>query len=342
MVPAAVRPPESKLAMAVSFRLDLIKRPRQDEASVPVFVIVRNERYFLPHFLAHYRALGVRNFWFLDDHSTDGTRELLAAEDDCGIVASDRRFGEKLDGLRFSTWVRRLVPERLFPGRWVLCVDCDEFLVLPGPFTSIDALAAALDHDGLESARAVMLDFFPRTLAELREADPAASPFAVCPHFDPLSSLEWRDREPRPRTMPLEGVRPRMLTELLRRSASPPEWLGEYTHALIHKTPLLRWGRGVRMRCPHEATVPPSDRVQLTLAHFKFYPGYEERIRAALESGGYFNASIEYRFLAAACAVLGAWDLRGPATRRYTGPEALASCSMLYSRLSAARLRLDS
>lgn len=302
---------------------------------MPLFAIVRNERYFLPHFLAHYRGLGVRNFWFLDDHSTDGTRELLLAQDDCGVVASDRRFGDKLDGLRFSTWVRRLVPERLFPGRWVLCVDCDEFLVLPAACPSVDALAATLDRNGLDSARAVMLDFFPRSLADLTAADPTAAPFALCPHFDPLPSLDWRDRESRPRTVPLEGVRPRMLAELLKRVPAPPAWLASYKHALVHKAPLLRWRPGVRMRCPHEATVPPSDRVQLVLAHFKFYPGYEERIRAAVTSGNYFDTSIEYRFLADACTALDSWDLRGPGTRSYTGPDALAATGMLYSRLTA-------
>jgi len=39
--------------MAVSFRLDVIARPREEHPAVPVFAIVRNERYFLPHFLAH-------------------------------------------------------------------------------------------------------------------------------------------------------------------------------------------------------------------------------------------------------------------------------------------------
>ena len=322
--------------MAVSFQLDVIARPREQHPAVPVFAIVRNERYFLPHFLAHYRALGVRNFWFLDDHSTDGTRDLLVAQEDCGVVASDRRFGDRIDGLRFSTWVRRLVPERLFPNRWVLCVDCDEFLVLPSAYPSIDALAATLGRHGLASARAVMLDFFPPHLGDLAAADPAAAPFGLCPYFDPLSSLDWRDGEPRPRTVPADGGRPRMLVELLKRSPTPPAWLASYKHALVHKAPLLHWRPGVRMRCPHEATVPPSAHVQLVLAHFKFYPGYEERIRAAVASGSYFDTSIEYRFLADACAMLGTWDLRGPGTRQYTGPEALAASGMLCSRLPPA------
>jgi hypothetical protein len=326
--------------MAVSFRLDVIARPREDHPAVPVFAIVRNERYFLPHFLAHYRALGVRNFWFLDDHSTDGTRELLASQPDCGVVASDRRFGDKLDGLRFSTWVRRLVPEKLFPGRWVLGVDCDEFLVLPPSFDSVDALAAALERHGLGSARAVMIDFFPRSLDDLAAADAAVAPFELCPYFDPLVSLDWRDREPRPRAVPLEGVRPRMLGELLKRVPTPPAWLASYKHALVHKSPLVHWQPGVRMRCPHEATLPPSDRVQLVLAHFKFYPGYDERIRAAVASGSYFDASIEYRFLAEACAALEACDLRGPASLRYDGPASLVASGMLFSRLPPAIGRL--
>ena len=208
--------------------------------------------------------------------------------------------------------------------------------LMPKSEPIFDALAAALDRHGLGSARAVMLDFFPRSLADLAGADPAAAPFELCSYLDPLVSLDWRDREPRPRAVPLEGVRPRMLGELLKRVPTPPAWLASYKHALVHKAPLLHWQPGVRMRCPHEATLPPSDRVQLVLAHFKFYPGYDERIRAAVASGSYFDASIEYRFLAEACAALEACDLRGPASLRYDGPASLVASGMLFSRLPPA------
>ncbi len=53
-----------------------------------MFSVVRNEMYFLPHFLQHYRTLGVRDFWFLDDRSEDGTREFLLAQSDCGVMPS--------------------------------------------------------------------------------------------------------------------------------------------------------------------------------------------------------------------------------------------------------------
>ena len=43
---------------------------------------LRNERVRLPYFLRYYRNLGVGHFLFVDNDSDDGTRELLAKQED--------------------------------------------------------------------------------------------------------------------------------------------------------------------------------------------------------------------------------------------------------------------
>ena len=56
--------------------------------------VVKNEMFFLPAFLAHYRALGVRRFVFLDDRSTGGTRQYLLEQPEGMVLGSGRRFGD--------------------------------------------------------------------------------------------------------------------------------------------------------------------------------------------------------------------------------------------------------
>ena len=79
----------------------------------------------------------------------------------------------------------------------------------------------------------------------------------------------------------------------------------------------------------------PSDRVQLALAHFKFYPGYRERIADALRTNAYWQDSTEYRFLDLAVRALADWPLPGPRSRRFRSAEDLEQAGLLFSRLGA-------
>src|SRR5690606_19203103 len=76
--------------------LELRHNPMLGRHAMTMCCIARNESFFLDAFLAHYRALGVERFIVLDDRSTDGSLEFLAAEPDVMIVGSDLRYGEDI------------------------------------------------------------------------------------------------------------------------------------------------------------------------------------------------------------------------------------------------------
>jgi len=57
-----------------------IVRGRPDESKHSLYAILRNESFFIQAFLNHYRSLGVQQFLILDDHSNDGTAELLCPQ----------------------------------------------------------------------------------------------------------------------------------------------------------------------------------------------------------------------------------------------------------------------
>jgi hypothetical protein len=301
-----------------------------------LFAIVRNEMYFLPHLLSHYRALGIEEFVFLDDRSDDGSFEFLMAQHDCTVLTANVSFGDRVgpQNRRFGTAVRTIVPRQLLRHRWVLTVDADEFMVLPPGFETVQQLAGALERNGLPSARALMLDFFPATLAELEAVPRGTGPFDACPFFDAYTSVDWPGGTNDPKRAYLtESVRPRMLAELQRRGTPLGNLLDDYGHASLHKVPLLFWGDETRVNTTHHADRPPTDRIQLALAHFKFYPGYAARIADALASKAHWLNSSEYRFLDIAMRELQGWPLQGPRSRRYEGPQQLVEAGLLYSRL---------
>jgi hypothetical protein len=319
----------------VEVRFSILKRPDAGRSRVPVFAVVRNEMYFLPHFLRHYRDLGVREFWFLDDRSTDGTRDFLLAQPDCGTIEANLAFGDRVGHLRFGEATKTLVPRALLQGRWVLTVDADEFLLLPQAFASIDVLVAALERAGLKVARASMIDFFPDTLRALSDASQDSNPFALCPNFDAWETLDWPDGARAPRNMSLhDGVRPRMFARLLETTTELRMLSQSYKFPSMFKVPLLYWEARTEMYSPHHSSASPSDRIQLALAHFKFYPGYTARIADALRTKAYWQESIEYRFLDVAARELLDWPLSGPRSRRFNSPRDAEEAGLVFSHIT--------
>jgi hypothetical protein len=226
------------------------------------------------------------------------------------------------------------VPRRMLMGRWVLTVDADEFLVLPPPFATVEELAAKLDEAGLASARALMLDFFPERLRDIEGAALQADPFELCPSFDAYSSVNWPSDTYEPDVDYLaESVRPRMLAQLKARGVPLGDLMDQYKHASLHKVPLVKWTEPTRMLTSHRPDKPASDRVQMALAHFKFYPGYAARIAGALSTQAYYLQSSEYRFLDIATRELSDWPLAGPQSRQFRSAQDLVDAGLIYSRI---------
>lgn len=97
-----------------------------EEDECIVVCLVRNGGEHLPSFLAHYRALGVRRFVFVDNGSEDGSRTLLESQPDTTVYES------KLPHKHYENELRRLIIERHCQRRWCLNVDIDELFDYPG------------------------------------------------------------------------------------------------------------------------------------------------------------------------------------------------------------------
>lgn len=312
---------------------EVIKRPNSSDNKLVVFAIVKDEMYFLPHFLAHYRRLGAKEFWFLDDNSTDGTREFIAQTPDCGLLLSNYTFSDQVQGRRFVVALRNAVPEKLFLNRWVLTVDADEFLIMPPEFTSLEQLLTRMEANKLSLSRALMVDFYPRKLSDLDGVSYGQSPFMLSQYFDTLSSLRWEDGEPAPQELSYgDSVRPRMFLELQRRGKDLKD--SSYRVANLNKVPLIYWQEGTNMVSVHRCNRGASAKIQLALAHFKFYPGYLGKIQQALRTKAYWNGSIEYQFLAMAASELADWQLTTSGSKRFVNPESMEKADVIWSRLS--------
>ena len=294
-----------------------------------LFCRVKNEDYFLGHFLNHYRKLGVEHFYFADDQSDDGTREYLLAQPDCTVIEAEFSFSEEVEGMKGKDWVMRAVPERMIGDGWTISVDADEFMVLPEGYSTIGDLTRDLEKRGEISCVGVMVDFYPRTLGH-RFVDRALDPFEAFPFFDVGPYFIWKQGEIHP--LPLHaGVRHRINEWMFERDG-PKVWK-TYRPTMLHKVPLIQWGRGMlpNPKHRHSSDTPPYTGTQVALAHFKFYPDLDLKIREGLESKFYHGQSFYYRLLNHYLPLFEKRSLIGLPTRRYRGPEDLTRANLLFA-----------
>lgn len=292
--------------------LEIRHNPLLGRHAMTLCCIARNESFFLGAFLEHYRALGVDRFIVLDDRSTDGSFERLAAEPDVMLVSSDLRYGEDIDYLPamraqvYETRAVRLWRDQLMNGfclgQWAVVADTDEFLSLPEGMRLPD-LAARLEREGVEAVWGTMVDMYPERVSDLLDV-PAEAAFSLEGpwYFDGRRHLRPRDETSIPRGT-YAGSRARLLAETgllpqgsvlqrLRRR------LTGYRYApsdMLYKVPLLSWRKGDVFRNCHTVSKPVSTRYMLPIMHFKFTADLPRKIDFAIETGGYNRASRSYR-----------------------------------------------
>jgi Glycosyl transferase family 2 len=309
-------------------RLQFLKRARA-KPGVLCFTMVYNEEWFLPRFLDHYRALGISHFAFYDDGSTDSTRELLMAQDDCTVItAADP---ETPHGVAVQTDLINGVPEMLSQGSWSISVDADEFLLLPTLFKSIDEVVVYLEKRKEECALAPMIDFYPDKLADRFFGE--KSLFEGCPWFDVDSPLQRVPDKPQPRMIPA-GVRVRLLTKIMRRHPELVEAIyGEevYRYAKLWKVPLLKTGSDTFRIGPHNVDTRPPEFIQLALAHFKFYPELDRRIEESLARNVHYLGAVEYRFLKMCLELFADESLLFRRSKYYRSPQDLEDAKLMWA-----------
>jgi hypothetical protein len=282
---------------------------------IRAFSVCRNERLRLPAFLKYHRGLGVDQFFIIDNDSTDGTSEYLAAQPDVRVFRATNRFGEARQG---TDWLNALLAE-FGVGFWCVTADIDELLMYPGSEqASLRTLTAYLEQHGYEALSCLLLDLYPT--GPLKECSYSRGDdfLDVAPFFD-VGPYQRTPSDLCPGVLIRGGMRERMFypefrarglgakihdamlyrvvfrTPVLRdmpwlrarRRPSPP---------CLTKVPLIRWDQKSKyLSCTHWVSrkiVAPETGV---LLHFKFLHDFHARAVQEAARGEHFDEAAEYR-----------------------------------------------
>ncbi|GJD52774.1 hypothetical protein OPKNFCMD_5541 [Methylobacterium crusticola] len=245
---------------------------------VPVVSPVRNEIGLLPHFLRHYRGLGVTTFLFIDNGSTDGSLEYLRAQPDCHLFQCLDSYREAAYGM---AWVNRVLAEHC-EDRWSVVVDCDELLVY-GECESVDlaTFCAGVQAKGFDTVAGAMIDMYPggsflaSTLAPDDDLTEVMGYFDSEYLFRPWPRRPW-DRPSRQFDLQvIGGPRLRLLSSLAaeRRRGALHYTLCNQVDRFIYRVP-LSWVSTVAALWPSELPAQQKRPINLVRKGFRFYEGH--------------------------------------------------------------------
>ncbi len=146
-----------------------------------VFCRVRNAMPRMDFFHAHYKALGVDHFVFIDNGSTDGFADWAADRQDVSVWHTDK--SHKAAG--FGAYWYNYLLGRIGRGRLCVTVGPDEMLVYPFMETrSLKDLGQFMRETGQAGMGALTLDAYGDRPAAETVLEPGQNPFDLCPFFD--------------------------------------------------------------------------------------------------------------------------------------------------------------
>jgi len=284
--------------------------PDASRAEIRLFTVIRNELWRLPWFVDHYRALGVERFFFVDNDSTDGSREWLLTQPDVYVFHTTTPYALGRSGM---VWVNDLVARYGRHG-WNLYVDVDEALVFDDvEHHDLRDLTTYMERKGHDMAAGQMVDMFAMGDVTLPSDGFESDFIGNYPFFD--RSYERTPTAQCPYFFTSGGIR---------RLA--------HTGENQTKTPLIRGGRNIQfLSSSHIVTPGVVSDVSVALLHFKLAGDY----RKEFHDDGSSNDRVgecKLRYLAYAEffeSWAGTEDAVGVDTIRYSSSRSLVDAGLL-------------
>lgn len=258
--------------------------------AILVFVTLRNERVRLPWFLDYYRRMGVDHFLCVDNASTDGSTEWLAAQPDVSLWHTKASYKDSRFGM---DWINGLLT-RYGHRHWCLTVDPDEFLVYPHDDTRpLRALTDWLDSSAIKSFSAMLIDAYPRGDMADQPYEEGTNPFAIAQWFDAANYTIRKNAEYG--NLWIQGG-PRGRAFFSDQPAKGPA---------LNKIPLVRWSRGYAYVSSTHMLLPRSlnlvydeeggEKASGCLLHAKFLSTFAGKAAEEMDRRQHYADSHEYR-----------------------------------------------
>jgi hypothetical protein len=263
-----------------------------------VVCLVRDGRPYVKSFVEHYRSLGVKHLFFLDNNSTDGTVEALKNYDNTTVLRTELPYKNPKGGLggTETLFKQYLIGRFGKKDRWCLYADIDELFDYPySDVVGLNAFLGYLTEKSYTAVAAQMLDMFPEEPLSGREGNLQDEPLKELLRFYDISNISRRSIKE--------------LHHLHNRNNTLQSDEIEMFRDGIQNT--IFGSKPLRTKFPlvfTDGTIKPFDRsshwvdnakiadITCVLLHYKFLDGFFQKQAAqAVREGQYHNASARYK-----------------------------------------------
>jgi len=145
---------------------------------VRLFVIARNEALRLPYFLDYYLKLGIDRIFFLDNNSTDNTREIALSYPNTHVFKID-------EGYKYAWYWMEFFLEQYGKNRWCVVADVDELMYYPyREVIGLKELIRYLEMNRFTALKSLLLDMYSDVPICDTQYMPGEDPLQICRYFD--------------------------------------------------------------------------------------------------------------------------------------------------------------
>jgi len=252
--------------------IKLIKIREQIEVEGPILVCaVKNDLVRIKMQVEHHRNIGVKEFIYIDNMSTDGTFEWLSKQNDVTLYKVETPY----DSSTRSGWIQLALKQEGY-SKWYLILDSDELFAYPNmEITSIQKYISFLEKKQITTTTTPLIDMYSKS--KMFDADPHEDIKTAYCFFD-IFYLKGRyytnwffSGGPRLRLFSMEG--------------------GLIKHSLlkVEENTVFRAHSVFPFKRNFEAGV------NAFLLHYKFLPDDRQKYQDIIEKGNYANGSKEYK-----------------------------------------------
>ena len=250
------------------------------ESEIIVFSCVRNEILRLPYFLEYHRDLGVDRFIFIDNGSTDGTRDYLLSQNDSNLFYTKDSYAESKCGI---DWLNQLIPE-FGTNHWILTLEPDELLIYPNCETiNLQQLTKYLDSVEAQAMKTFLIDMYSDKAISNTHYK-TSEPFRnYCNYFDSDSYYE-QDEDNIPTR---GGPRDRMFWQGFNREKRSP---------YLINVPLVKWRQDLKYDCgTHLISNVNVAELIGSKQHFKFFSDFYTYTEAETQREEHWDNAAQYK-----------------------------------------------
>ncbi|BCJ93406.1 hypothetical protein acsn021_09750 [Anaerocolumna cellulosilytica] len=288
------------------------------EEDVIVICLIKNDINRIADFLEHYRAIGITHFAFIDNMSSDGTREFLIAQEDVNVYYTEVTYTTH----NREGWMNRIYAY-FGQKHWYLCVDSDElFVYMDCENNCIQDFMKDIKNKSMKRVRALMLDMYsPNDLFAFGDKN-----------RDSMRDYRYFDKEG---YVPVSSYRLDLIhggprTRVFSR-------YNEDFNCTLTKYPLFFYTEGDFQGCSHYQ-FPYSRNCNTpcysVLLHYKFMISDMTKYKERVIAGNYANGSLEYKTYLGAIHGEKKVNFMSEMTEKYCGSSTLKKHRLLEEVLS--------